>query len=775
MADEENGPETAILTRPINAVHQVEPDDLLFRPLEGNPGTKSMFSSYPMDNNSDSSINTTKHFTQLLAGYASEENDEKSAFGEAVVPVGLVNRKNGGSGGSFAERLAARTSGSSPRLNTARYKSMPPSCLPIPRSPCLTIPPGLSPTTLLDSPVLLSNTQAEPSPTTGTFSLPPFMFESIGMPDSLASSDVSKHKGCEDVNSSSFAFKPCTKTGTGLCSSPLGALAALRSSYQPAQSPRSQSQSQSSYLVTTSLQSEAPAPAWTAAASATKNDFGLDSFPEGQLHSTAVDGQLCIVPLQAIPSSGSPAQATPLQEQQQQSCNTQVSPSEIDQSGPVPLTVIERPSEDGYNWRKYGQKQVKGSEYPRSYYKCTHPNCQMKKKLERSHDGQITEIVYKGVHDHPKPQPSRRLAVGAAHVSHEGGERTDGFSVTVKIEDPSSTMRGQISSHVESTGTPEPSSISASDDDGEGGGTQGSKTLGEDADGDESDSKRRKKENNSVDIIAASRTIREPRVVVQTTSEIDILDDGYRWRKYGQKVVKGNPNPRSYYKCTNAGCPVRKHVERASHDPKAVITTYEGKHNHDVPAARNSSHDNAVTGNAQSDQAMQNNFTAPTNSIARPVSQIQETVSRFEKHSELGNEFNKHTYMFETVTDGSLTSKDRSAGILNLGMGAGMGFGVIGLDNRHSEKWQTTEMPNSFSTQQHGHSSLGIAGAGINSGRSVVSVQSFLGQAKESDIQLRRPKEEQTDNFSFETSLPINHSSNSSVYHQSLGRLIMGP
>lgn len=45
---------------------------------------------------------------------------------------------------------------------------------------------------------------------------------------------------------------------------------------------------------------------------------------------------------------------------------------------------------------------------------------------------------------------------------------------------------------------------------------------------------------------------------------------------------------RSYYKCTNPGCPVRKHVERASHDPRAVITTYEGKHNHDVPAARGS-------------------------------------------------------------------------------------------------------------------------------------------------------------------------------------------
>lgn len=54
----------------------------------------------------------------------------------------------------------------------------------------------------------------------------------------------------------------------------------------------------------------------------------------------------------------------------------------------------------------------------------------------------------------------------------------------------------------------------------------------------------RKKEVNTMDIIGATRTIREPRVVVQTTSDIDILDDGYRWRKYGQKVVKGNPNPR---------------------------------------------------------------------------------------------------------------------------------------------------------------------------------------------------------------------------------------
>lgn len=69
-------------------------------------------------------------------------------------------------------------------------------------------------------------------------------------------------------------------------------------------------------------------------------------------------------------------------------------------------------ADDGYNWRKYGQKHVKGSEFPRSYYKCTHPNCEVKKVFERSHDGQITEIIYKGTHDHPKPQPSRRNSGG---------------------------------------------------------------------------------------------------------------------------------------------------------------------------------------------------------------------------------------------------------------------------------------------------------------------------------------------------------------------------
>ncbi|KAL1542050.1 DNA binding domain [Salvia divinorum] len=63
---------------------------------------------------------------------------------------------------------------------------------------------------------------------------------------------------------------------------------------------------------------------------------------------------------------------------------------------------LDLPPEDGYTWRKYGQKEILGSKYPRSYYRCTHQklyNCPAKKQVQRLDDDPFTfELTYRGTH-----------------------------------------------------------------------------------------------------------------------------------------------------------------------------------------------------------------------------------------------------------------------------------------------------------------------------------------------------------------------------------------
>ncbi|XP_028764455.1 probable WRKY transcription factor 70 [Neltuma alba] len=68
------------------------------------------------------------------------------------------------------------------------------------------------------------------------------------------------------------------------------------------------------------------------------------------------------------------------------------------------------------------------------------------------------------------------------------------------------------------------------------------------------------------------------------TSEIDSeapIDDGYAWRKYGQKNIMNAAYPRNYFRCSHRfdqGCQATKQVQRIQEKPELHRTTYYGQH-----------------------------------------------------------------------------------------------------------------------------------------------------------------------------------------------------
>ncbi|GER24522.1 WRKY DNA-binding protein 65 [Striga asiatica] len=63
------------------------------------------------------------------------------------------------------------------------------------------------------------------------------------------------------------------------------------------------------------------------------------------------------------------------------------------------------PPSDSWAWRKYGQKPIKGSPYPRGYYRCSSSKgCPARKQVERSKlDSKMLLVTYYCEHNHPFP------------------------------------------------------------------------------------------------------------------------------------------------------------------------------------------------------------------------------------------------------------------------------------------------------------------------------------------------------------------------------------
>ncbi|KAL7591557.1 hypothetical protein Lser_V15G32283 [Lactuca serriola] len=160
--------------------------------LHLDPGSRSVPDPPKNDTNNDTGFTFPGPNPQI--GSENGDATKSSEFGDQKTS----------SRAPLVERMAARAGHNALRLNTEIIKSSDNSQTQ--QSPYL-FSPGVSPTSFLESPVFLSNSLVQPSPTTGKFLFFPngngrssMMF--------LDSSNRVKENFFEDTNNTSFAFKP---------------------------------------------------------------------------------------------------------------------------------------------------------------------------------------------------------------------------------------------------------------------------------------------------------------------------------------------------------------------------------------------------------------------------------------------------------------------------------------------------------------------------------------------------------------------------------------
>ncbi|CAD5173410.1 unnamed protein product [Musa acuminata subsp. malaccensis] len=109
------------------------------------------------------------------------------------------------------------------------------------------------------------------------------------------------------------------------------------------------------------------------------------------------------------------------------------------------------PPPDSWTWRKYGQKPIKGSPYPRGYYRCSSSKgCPARKQVERSRvDPAVIVVTYSFEHNHTWPVPRNHHHKHAAARPEEqlgqsgtpdSAERDEKFSDPIAEEESALTV-----------------------------------------------------------------------------------------------------------------------------------------------------------------------------------------------------------------------------------------------------------------------------------------------------------------------------------------------
>ncbi|XP_065046045.1 transcription factor WRKY45-1-like [Musa acuminata AAA Group] len=114
------------------------------------------------------------------------------------------------------------------------------------------------------------------------------------------------------------------------------------------------------------------------------------------------------------------------------------------------------------------------------------------------------------------------------------------------------------------------------------------------------------------------------------TTFLKTIEDGFTWRKYGQKNIYGAKHPRSYYRCIHKhgqGCQATRQVQRTELDDSTFAITYMGDHTcTDATTPRDQPTHHDITSGSNTAAANDRRATPPSSALGNPKQECEEEV-----------------------------------------------------------------------------------------------------------------------------------------------------